>query len=88
MSQSEWQLLITAPNVPSARALATSLSAQGVSARVVPESTLMGEALPCRIMVAATSMERARELIAQGPFSEQELAFLATGALSCDAAKE
>ena len=48
----------------------------------------MGEALPCRVMVEAASLHRAKRLISQGGFTEDELAFLATGVVSCDAAKE
>jgi hypothetical protein len=88
MAQPQWQLLTTTPDVPSARALAESLVAQGVPAQVVSESTLMGEALPCRVMVGAALLHRAQWLISQGQFTDEELAFLATGALSCDAAKE
>ena len=88
MSQLKWQVLTAVPDVPSARALVESLLAQGVTAQVVTESTLMGEALPCRVMVEAASLHRAKALISQGDFTEDELAFLATGVVSCEAAKE
>ena len=88
MSQTTWQVLTTAPNVPAARALADSLLAHGVASRVVTESSLMGEALPCRIMVEAALLRRAQWLMTQGRFTDEELTFLATGALSCTDAKE
>ena len=88
MLHSKWQVLTTAPDLPSAHALIEVLIAQGIAAHVVPDSTLLGQALPCRVMVDAGQQYRAKQVIAQGQFTEDELAFLATGDLSCDAAKE
>jgi hypothetical protein len=88
MSQTTWQVLTTAPNTPAAQALADSLLAHGVASRVVTESSLMGEALPCRIMVEATLLRRAQWLMTQGHFTDEELTFLATGAVSCSDSKE
>ena len=88
MSHTTWQVLTTAPNSPAALALAHSLLAHGVASRVVTESSLMGEALPCRIMVDAALLHRAQWLMTQGQFTDDELTFLATGALSCEDSKE
>lgn len=88
MSQVTWQVLTTAPNPPAARVLADALLAQGVFCRVVTDSTLLGQAMPCRIMVDATLLHRAQWLMKQGEFTDEELSFLATGALSCADSKE
>jgi len=88
VSHTTWQVLTTAPNPPAAQALADSLLAHGVATRVVTESSLMGEALPCRVMVDAALLHRAKWLMAQGQFTDDELAFLATGAQSCEDSKE
>jgi hypothetical protein len=88
MLQSNWQVLTTAPDLPSAHALVEILTGQGITAHVVPDSTLLGQALPCRVMVDSAQAHRARWLMSQSQFTDEELAFLATGVVSCDAAKE
>ena len=88
MSQSKWLLLTTAPDVPSAHALVEILMAQGIASHVVPDSTLLGQALPCRIMVDSAQLHRAKRVMWEGQFTDEELNFLATGVVSCDAAKE
>lgn len=88
MSQTTWQLLTTAPNAPCARALVNSLSAHGVASKIVCDSTLLGEAQPCRVMVDAALAHRAQWLMAQGQFTDEELTLLATGAPWCADAKE
>jgi hypothetical protein len=49
---------------------------------------LLGQALPCRVLVDSTLAYRAKQIMTQGQFTDEELTFLATGVLSCDAAKE
>ena len=88
MSQARWKVLTAAPDLPSAHALVEILMAQGIAAHVVPDSTLLGQALPCRVMVDSALLHRAKWLMSQGDFTEEELTFLATGMVSCDAAKE
>jgi len=46
MSQARWHVLTTAPDLPSAHALVETLMAQGIDSHVVPDSTLLGEAMP------------------------------------------
>ena len=86
--QSEWKLLTTAPDLPSAQALVEALTARGVTCRLVPDSTLLGQALPCRVMVESAQRHRADLVMSQGQFTDDELTFLATGVATCDAAKE
>jgi hypothetical protein len=62
--------------------------AQSITSYVVPDSTLMGQALPCRVMVDSALVHRAQWVMAQGHFTDEELTFLATGVVSCDAAKD
>jgi hypothetical protein len=62
--------------------------AQGVTCHVVPDSTLLGQALPCRVMVDSALAHRAKWVLSQGQFTDEELTFLATGVVSSDAAKE
>jgi hypothetical protein len=62
--------------------------AEGIPSHVVPDSTLLGQALPCRVVVDAALAHRARWVIAQRQFTDEELNLLATGAASCDGAKE
>ena len=62
--------------------------AQGITSYVVPDSTLLGQALPCRVMVDSALVHRAQRVMSQGQFTDEELTFLATGVASCDAAKE
>jgi hypothetical protein len=88
MSQSRWHVLTTAPDLPSAHALVESLLAQGINSHVVPDSTLLGEAMPCRVVVDSSLAHRAQWVMSQGQFTDEELTFLATGVVSCDAAKE
>jgi len=88
MSESKWQVLTTAPDLPSAHALVETLTAHGITSHVVPDSTLLGQAMPCRVMVDSTLVHRAKWVMSQGQFTDEELTFLATGVVSCDAAKE
>lgn len=88
MSESKWQLLTTAPDLPSAHALVEKLTAHGITCHVVPDSTLLGQAMPCRVMVDSTLVHRAKWVMSQSQFTDEELTFLATGVVSCDAAKE
>ncbi len=88
MADTKWHVLTTAPDLPSAHALVGTLMAQGITSHVVPDSTLLGQALPCRVVVDAALVHRAKWVLAQGQFTDEELTFLATGMVSCDAAKE
>jgi len=88
MSKVEWHVLTTTPDVASAQALVEFLLAQGITSRVVPDSTILGQAFTCRVVVDAAVADQAQRVMSQGQFTEEELAFLATGVTSCDAAKE
>jgi hypothetical protein len=83
-----WQVLATAPNVPEARAMAALLEGQGIACQLRSDTELLGEARSCAILVDATFMHRAQQVIAETHFTDAELEFLATGMLCCDGARE
>ena len=77
--QIKWELLTIVPNAPLAHALVDSLAADGVVTKIVSDTTLLGEARTCRVFVDSTHIHRARWLLAQRNFSDEELVILATG---------
>jgi hypothetical protein len=81
MSQSDWALLTSLPDAPSAQSLVDALFAYGVAARVESEPALLGEVRNCNVLVQVKLLHRARWFLAQGQISDAELEFLATGKL-------
>jgi hypothetical protein len=77
--QIKWELLTIVPNAPLAHALVDSLAADGVVTKIVSDTTLLGEARTCRVLVDSTHIHRARWLLAQRNFSDEELIKLAAG---------
>jgi hypothetical protein len=71
-----------------AHLIASVLEGQGIACHIDRGTTLLGEAQPCGVMVEAHLLHRAQELLADAPFTDAELDFLATGRLSCDDSKE
>ena len=49
MSDSEWHLLTTLSDLPSAQSLAEVLAAEGVVVRVMSDAGVLGQAAPSRI---------------------------------------
>ena len=81
MSETEWRLLTTLPDLPSAQSLAQIMIDDGISARVMSDASVLGQAAPSRIYVDAAHLHRARSFMAQqGQFTDEELDSLATGA--------
>lgn len=78
MAETEWRLLATLPDVPSAQSLAQILAAAGVLVRVMSDAGVLGQAAPSRIYVDATQLSQARGLLEPGQFSDEELERLAT----------
>jgi hypothetical protein len=66
MHESEWRLLTTLPDLPSAQSLAEVLTASGLPARVSSDAGVLGQAAPSRVYVSAALFNRAREYLAQG----------------------
>jgi hypothetical protein len=79
MAQITWQFLMATPDSPSAHALVGSLTAEGVTSRVVANTPLLGEGQPCCVFVERSQLHRAQWLLAQGRFTDDELALIATG---------
>ena len=88
MSETKWQLLTMAPNIPAAHALETLLKGHGIECRLKSGTPLLGEGRHCAVTVEASLLHRAKYVLAEVNFTDEELDFLATGQLSCDAAKE
>jgi hypothetical protein len=80
MSETEWRLLTTLTDLPSAHLLAELLAAEGIATRLVSDASLLGQAAPTRVFVSATQAYRAQTLMTQQQFSDEELEQLATGA--------
>jgi hypothetical protein len=85
MRRGEWKIIATVPDTMSAQALLTYLEAEGVPSRVQTDTSLLGEARRCDILVPLELSHRARSLLAQGNFTDAELTFLATGELDSGA---
>jgi hypothetical protein len=83
MPETEWRLLTTLPDLPSAQSLAGVLSAEGIAARVASDAGVLGQAAPSRIYVAAAQAHRARQLISPG-LTDEELAGLAAAEPAAD----
>jgi hypothetical protein len=88
VSDATWQLLTTVPNMPAAQAIATLLGNHGVACQLQADTALLGEGRSCSILVEASLMHRAKWVLADARFTDEELEFLATGMLSCADGRE
>ena len=88
MDDPGWRRLMTVPDVVSAQALAERLDSEGVPARIETDSSLLGTARRCDILVPAELIHRAEWLLSSGRFPEEELTYLATGEPGGDADEE
>jgi hypothetical protein len=79
MNDDPWYCLTNAPDAPSAHALVAELAADGVAARIVADTVLLGEARQCKIFVRRSQVHRARWLVSDPCFTDEELACLAIG---------
>jgi hypothetical protein len=79
MNDDPWCYLTDVPDAPSANALLAELMADGVSARIVADTVLLGEARPCKVLVRRSQVHRAQWLVSDQRFSDEELASLAIG---------
>lgn len=78
MSETEWRLLTTLTDLPSAQFLAQTLHAEGIATRLASDASVLGQAAPTRVYVEATQSYRAHQFLAQRQFSDEELEVLAT----------
>jgi hypothetical protein len=78
MSETEWRLLTTLTDLPSAQMLAEALNAEGIGTRLASDASVLGQAAPTRVYVEATDAYRAQLFLTQRQVSDEELELLAT----------
>ena len=66
MPGSQWRLLTTLPDLPTAQLLAGILAAEGVAVRVMSDAGVLGQAAPSRIFVASEHWQQAQAFLAAG----------------------
>jgi hypothetical protein len=66
MFESEWRLLTTLPDLPSAQSLAEVLRAAGMEVRVRSDAGVLGQAAPSRLYVAGAQLDQARAFLSAG----------------------
>lgn len=79
MSDENWEIAAVAADTLSAQALLGLFASEGVPARLLTDSELLGAARQCRILVPRSMIHRARCVLWQTRFSDEELAELAVG---------
>jgi hypothetical protein len=80
----EWQVVTSLLDVPSAQIPAQRLIFEGVPARVISDPQLLGDGRYCEVQVPSELADRARWLLAESQFTDEELNFFATGELGTD----
>jgi len=70
MSDPEWRLLTTLPDLPSAQSIAEVLTAAGMQVRVRSDASVLGQAAPSRLYVAAAQWQQAQAFLAAGAGAE------------------
>ena len=74
-----WEIIAVVADTLSAQALIGLLASEGIRARVQADSELLGAARQCRVLVPRKVVDRARCLLWQTRFSDEELSALAVG---------
>jgi hypothetical protein len=82
MSSSGWDTAAVVSDTLSAQALIGRLHSEGVPARLEADTALLGAVRQCRILVPARMLHRAKYVLWQSSFTEEELASLAIGETS------
>jgi hypothetical protein len=77
----EWQVVASLSDVPSAQILAQRLIFEGVPARVMSDANLLGEGRNCEVQVPSPLVHRAKLVLAESQFTDEELNYFATGEL-------
>jgi hypothetical protein len=81
---SQWQAVVMVLDTLSANAIAERLQLEGIPTRVQSDTSLLGAARQCSVLVERANLHRARWLLASGGFTDEELTWLATGELKPD----
>ena len=79
MNDKHWEIAAVVADTLSAEALAGLFASEGVPSRLVTDSDLLGAARRCRVLVPSAMIQRARCVLWQARFSDEELAALAVG---------
>jgi hypothetical protein len=74
-----WDVAAVVADTLSAQALMGLFASEGVPARMQSDTALLGAARECRILVPREMIQRARCVLWQTRFSDEELAQLAVG---------
>jgi hypothetical protein len=77
LSLGQWEEAAVVADTLSAEALIGLLVSEGVTARLQSDTALLGAARQCRILVPRDMIQRARCVLWQTRFSDEELAALA-----------
>ena len=77
MDGKRWEVVAVVTDMVSAQVLRGRLEAEGVATRLEADTALLGEARQCRIRVPAAQVHRARCVLWQASFSDEELSALA-----------
>jgi len=79
MGSSGWDTAAEVSDTLSAHALAGLFASEGVPARIQSDTELLGVVRRCRILVPARLINRAKCVLWQSRFTEEELASIAAG---------
>lgn len=79
MDSPDWETVAVLADTVSAGVLMGRLAAEGIRARLQADTAILGEARQCRVQVPANRVHRARCVLWQTSFSDDELAALALG---------
>ena len=71
MFESDWRVLTTLPDLPSAQSLAAVLAASGMEVRVSSDAGVLGQAAPSRIYVLSAQLQQARAFLAAGEATDE-----------------
>jgi hypothetical protein len=77
MSLNGWDTAVVVSDTISAHAVLGRLASEGVMARVQCDTALLGAVRQCRILVPTALLRRAKYVLWQSSFSDEELAHLA-----------
>ena len=79
MSDLQWRTVAVVLDTLSANAMAERLTIEGIEARVQSDTSLLGAARQCRVLVRAQDLRRAEAALSATGYTDEELTRLATG---------